>query len=207
MDREDRRHAMTLEADREKFVTDAQLRMQEGARSDGLEREKMATAERSQAEAARAKAEPQQVAAQQITAVAEGVQQLGEAVQQMRLAGRQAIAVTINALVSSAYAAADVEAQIRTTILDAYGVAAIGSRRGFNAPRYQEMYDLLRDAVPALAAGVADVKLDIAGCGCPDAVVPPPELWRYVTDASLTITVEVRNVALPNWRGPWGRAQ
>jgi hypothetical protein len=97
MDREDQRHALTAQADRERFVAEAQLRMAEGDRSVGIEREKLAAAERQSSEAARAKAEPQQAVAGQIQALAEGVQAIGDGVAQIgeRVAAVEAAVVEL----------------------------------------------------------------------------------------------------------------
>jgi hypothetical protein len=80
---EQQRHAETMQADREKFTVDAQLRMADGERSAGLEREKMANSERTAVESAKAKAAPESKAAEQIAALAEGVQQVATVVDQV----------------------------------------------------------------------------------------------------------------------------
>lgn len=107
------------------------------------------------------------------------------------------IAVTVIAEVSTAYVAADVLAKIREVLLQEYGAAAANSKRGSNQPLYREVYALLKVKIPALSDGRADLQVTIAQ---PIGSVRP-ELWRYIADDSLTVTVNTANINLPSWGG------
>lgn len=83
MDREDRRHTDSLNAEREKLAIGADLQIGERSAKVDLEREKLSASERQQAEAARAKAEPENKVAEQVAALNDGVQQVAQAVEQI----------------------------------------------------------------------------------------------------------------------------
>lgn len=110
---------------------------------------------------------------------------------------RSKIAVTITATVSTSYVASDVTSKIRETILAEYGESAAASKRGSNQPLYRDVYELLKASVPALSDGNADIKVTIAE---PIGNLRP-ELWRYVSQDSLTVTVTTLNITLPSWGG------
>lgn len=80
---EDRRHDADLQAGREKTTLDAQLRVADGERAAGIEREKIGSSERQSAQAAQAKAAPESKAAEQIKVLADGVKAIGEGVQEI----------------------------------------------------------------------------------------------------------------------------
>ena len=73
----------------------------------------------------------------------------------------------------------------------------MASRRGRNQPLYQNIYALLRRKVEALGVGAADLQVTIAA----PATANRPELWRYVSAASLTVTVTTANIVTPSWSG------
>ncbi|SEN74128.1 hypothetical protein [Nitrosomonas marina] len=109
---------------------------------------------------------------------------------------RSEIAVTVDAKISAAYVASDVQSKIVEAILAEYGESQPGSRRP-NKPLYKSVYALLKSRIPALSDANADVSVTIA---------QPvgnfrPELWRYVTEASLTVNVTTENVLPPAWGG------
>lgn len=110
---------------------------------------------------------------------------------------RSAIGITISARVPTAYVASDVRAQIREAILAQYGQAAAASRRGFHRPLYQAVYALLKAKIVALSAGSADLQVSIEDV---PTMAYRPELWRYVSEDSLTVTVDTVNT-IP---GAWG---
>jgi len=110
---------------------------------------------------------------------------------------RSEIQMTIIAVVSTVYVASDVKSKIIETILADYGMTSPASKRGSNQPLYREIYALLKSKIPALSDGNADIKLEIAA---PVGVLRP-ELWRYVTDASLSVSVSTANITLPSWGG------
>lgn len=107
------------------------------------------------------------------------------------------ITTTITATVSTSYVVSDVEAKIREVILAEYGASASASKRGYNQPLYREVYALLKEKVPALSDGRADLQVSIA---MPVGTLRP-ELWRYISDDSLTINVTTLNITLPAWGG------
>lgn len=110
---------------------------------------------------------------------------------------RAPIAVAITATVPTSYIADDVRNKIVEAILLEYGEQAMASRRGRNQPLYQNIYALLRRKVEALGVGAADLQVTIAA----PATANRPELWRYVSAASLTVTVTTANIVTPSWSG------
>ena len=109
---------------------------------------------------------------------------------------RSEIAVTVDAKISAAYVASDVQSKIVEAILAEYGESQPGSRRP-NKPLYKSMYALLKSRIPALSDANADVSVTIA---------QPvgnfrPELWRYVSESSLAVNVATENVLPPAWGG------
>lgn len=108
---------------------------------------------------------------------------------------RAPIAVTIAATVATSYIATDVRQKIAEAILAEYGEQAMASRRGRNQPLYQTVYALLRRKVQALNVGAADLQVSIAA----PAAAHRPELWRYVSAESLSITVTTANIVAPSW--------
>lgn len=108
---------------------------------------------------------------------------------------RSEIAMVVNARVASSYRATDVQAQIADVLLKAYGSDSPASRRGNFRPLYQQVYELLRNNVPALMGGDSDWTLNIAD----PTGAQRPELWRYVSPQSLTVNVQVTNVVHASW--------
>lgn len=104
---------------------------------------------------------------------------------------RAPIGVSITASVSSSYEKTTVEQQIVSSMLDAFGESS-----GRSVLLYQQVYKLLREKVPALAVGQADLILSIGEQSTTNA---RPELWRYVTEQSMNVAVTVGNVSSPNW--------
>ena len=85
--------------------------------------------------------------------------------------------------------------KIIETILGEYGVDQPGSKRSGNKPLYKKVYSLLKSKIPALCDANADIRVTIA-----DPVGDfRPELWRYVSANSLTVTVVSENVLPPSW--------
>jgi hypothetical protein len=108
---------------------------------------------------------------------------------------RSEIVVTISAVISTSYVASDVQSKIEEAILAEYGEKAAASKRGGNQPLYKRVYALLREKVVALRDPNADMQVTIA------APVGDyrPELWRYVSSNSLTVTVTTANIVTPSW--------
>lgn len=108
---------------------------------------------------------------------------------------RSEIAVTVTATVSTSYVSSDVQSKIIEVLLAEYGETA--SARGSSKPLYRRIYELLKNKVPALSDGNADIKLTVA-----EPVGEfRPELWRYMSPESLSVTVTPTNVILPSWGG------
>jgi hypothetical protein len=108
---------------------------------------------------------------------------------------RSEIAVTILATVSTSYVAAEIKSQIEEVILKEYGEVAAASKKGGNHPLYRMVYELLKKNVPALSDGNADIRVTLA-----DPVGNlRPELWRYVSPTSLSVTVTLTNITSPSW--------
>ncbi len=111
---------------------------------------------------------------------------------------RSLILMTITARVASSWVASNVREQIIDAILAEFGEEAEGSRRGRNRPLYQRVYALLRAKITALSGEAADLTVHIDD---PTALTTRPEMWRYVSEDSLTVTVETVNAAAPSWGG------
>lgn len=111
---------------------------------------------------------------------------------------RAPISLTISATVPTSYVSSDVRRRIMEVILTEYGEHSQAARRGRNQPRYQSIYSLLRQRVPALGVGSADLRLSIVSA---PGLANRPELWRYVSPESLTVSVETANIVAPSWGG------
>lgn len=107
------------------------------------------------------------------------------------------ITMTVTARVASSYRKDDVKAQIIAVLLQAYGKTSPAARRGYNRPLYQAVYKLMRDSIPALSGGDSDLMLNIVE----PSGQARPELWRFVSAESLTVTVETGNIVVPSWGG------
>ena len=108
---------------------------------------------------------------------------------------QEEIGMRVTGKASSTFNRADVVAQIRKLLLDNYGENSAAARRGFNRPLYREVYELLRKNVPALVGGDADWQLEITN----PYGNARPELWRFVSEASLIVEIEVVNTVCPSW--------
>jgi len=111
---------------------------------------------------------------------------------------RSKILIAIDATVATSYAASDVRAKIIDVIVSNFGESAATSRRGRSKPLYQQIYALLKSKIPALSTGLSDLTVNIQ---TPANVLTRPELWRYVTPDSLTVSVSNANVITPQWGG------
>lgn len=109
------------------------------------------------------------------------------------------ITVKVTASVASSYLATDVEAKIRECILTKYGKESAASRRGLQRPLYRDIYALIKENVPALSDGEADLQVVIDGGKTADVV--RPEQWRFVAEDSLSVDVETTNVVTSSWGG------
>ncbi|GAB4059079.1 hypothetical protein [Uliginosibacterium sediminicola] len=109
---------------------------------------------------------------------------------------RSEIGMTVTATVPTSFIASTVRAQIVDALLEKYGPSSRAAQRGYNRPRYREVYALLQSKVPALSSGNADWKLSIDES---QDVSVRPELWRYLSETSLTVTVTSEAGVTPGW--------
>ena len=109
------------------------------------------------------------------------------------------IRMKVSATVSTSYIVSDVKAKIVEAILTEYGKESAASRRGMSNPLYRDVYSLLTSKIPALTDGEADLTLSVLDYSDPMSV--RPELWRYVDEESLTVTVTTRNIVRNTWGG------
>lgn len=108
---------------------------------------------------------------------------------------RSQIVMTVTAEISTSYSATDVQAQIKDLILAEYGQASAAARKKTNKPLYKQIYKLLRENVEALSFGQSDIQVSITAY----AGIFRPELWRYVSTTSLTVTVTTANITQSGW--------
>lgn len=107
------------------------------------------------------------------------------------------VPVTVSAQVSVVHDPADVEAQIRTVLIQQYGQGSVAASRGLtNTFRRQLLNNLLEDNVPALQDQLSDFSVSIGST--PD---PLPEDYRYFTDDSITVTVTRAQGSTGLWNG------
>ena len=102
------------------------------------------------------------------------------------------IELTITAKVSFAYGAADVSAKVKALLISAFGIDAM---KGQKKILTKGVYELLRVNIAALM----DVNSDLTVTITPHVESERPELWRYVTEDSLTVTVTNTVTSIPSW--------
>lgn len=95
------------------------------------------------------------------------------------------IPVSITAKVHAVYDFQQVQDQIREQVLSSYGRDSDFSKSGQNRVLYRKIYSLLTANVPALQGELADLEVSVT-----DTDTIMPEQFRYVSDNSLTVTVE-----------------
>lgn len=99
----------------------------------------------------------------------------------------------IEALIGSAYLPDVVAQRLREAILSRYGIDSM--RQGGAAIPIQEVYAHLRRSVPEIAEPGADINVIL-----PDPTGESvPEIWRFVTSDTLTVTVSAASVTPPAW--------
>lgn len=97
-----------------------------------------------------------------------------------------AIPVTITAKVHSVYDFEQVRQQIREQVLSNYGRDSAFSKNGQSRVLYKNIYRLLTANVVALQGDRADLEVEVNDT----ATNVPPEQYRYVSEASLTVIVD-----------------
>lgn len=88
--------------------------------------------------------------------------------------------------VPSTYDAAAVKQAVRSLVLANYGRLAAWAKRGDAKMLKKDLYDLMRENVPALTQRIADISIDAIG----DDTADYPEHFRYVTEESLDVQTE-----------------
>lgn len=105
------------------------------------------------------------------------------------------VSMTVKARVATSYVARDIKAKIVETILNKYGKDTPASRRGNAMLLYRDVYELLTESIPALTDGYADLQVVL------DDGTVRPEMWRFVDESSLSVTVETANITRNTWGG------
>lgn len=98
----------------------------------------------------------------------------------------KAVPVKLTLYVPSTYDSAAIMQAVRALILENYGRESDWAKRGEAKMLKKDIYDLLRQNVPALTQRVADISVDLIGDDSKDY----PEQFRYVTEESLAIVTE-----------------
>ena len=109
---------------------------------------------------------------------------------------RSLINMTLTARVPASYQSAVVRGQIIDALVAEFGITSPSARRGKIRPLHQTVYALLKQQIAALSGIGADMALTISD---PDEILIRPEMWRYVTDDSLDVTVTTENVSDRSW--------
>lgn len=107
----------------------------------------------------------------------------------------QTIPITVTAMVPTSYVASVVRAQIIELLIDQYGKGSERSKRGRMRPSNRAVFSLLQSGIAALSVDGADFTVSVPAFS--ESV--RPELWRYVDEGSLTVTVSTRNTAREVW--------
>jgi hypothetical protein len=109
---------------------------------------------------------------------------------------RSEIPIVISAKIPTSYLASATKSQIIERVLAAYGQSSEAARKGRCSPSYIDVYEILRSSVAALMDRNSDFTVSM-----PDETteVLRPELWRYVSAASLSVTVVTRNKSGTSW--------
>lgn len=107
---------------------------------------------------------------------------------------KKPIRTEISATIPTSYDALMVKSQIEKVMIDNFGEGSV--QRSGNLPLYQQVYELIKMSVPAMSVGRSDLIVNIGGEDNDDA---RPELWRYMTDSSLSVSVKSANMTTPSW--------
>jgi hypothetical protein len=91
--------------------------------------------------------------------------------------------------VPSTYDSAAIKQAVRALILENYGRLSAWAKRGEAKMLKKDLYELLRQNVPALTQRIADISVDMIG----DDTADLPEHFRYVTEESLEVNTETAN--------------
>lgn len=95
------------------------------------------------------------------------------------------VPVTVAAQVSVVHDPADVESKIRAVLSGLYGVGSESAKAGMMIPNSKRIYEALKAGIVALQDSASDFQVTIPA---PSPALKP-EHHRYVSDASMTVTV------------------
>lgn len=109
---------------------------------------------------------------------------------------RVKIEIEINVTISTSYLASDIKDQIVQLLIKQYGEESSASKRGQMQVLYRKVYELLKENISALADGKTDWTVKIKD---PSEGIKRPELWRFVDNDSLKVTVATSNIITPTW--------
>ncbi len=98
----------------------------------------------------------------------------------------KSVPLTLTLYVPSTYDASAVRQDVRALILRNYGRLSAWAKRGEAKILKKDLYDLMRQNVPALTQRIADISVDLIGDDTDDL----PEHFRYVTEDSLVVNLE-----------------
>lgn len=105
------------------------------------------------------------------------------------------IAVTVDAQVARVNDLNAVQQSIEDALLSEYGIDSVAAKIGMTSPNYKRVYEILKQAVPALQDNGADFTVSIA----PIVGTQYPEHFRYMTAGSVSVTVTQANYNLNRW--------
>jgi hypothetical protein len=95
------------------------------------------------------------------------------------------VPMTVSARVSVVHDTGQVQAQIRDALLAEYGAGSWRvSKGGVDPFRVQDIYQLLRERVPALQDSISDLTVSFGA-----TPAPLPEQFRFLSAGSLTVTI------------------
>ena len=98
----------------------------------------------------------------------------------------KAVPLKLTLYVPSTYDSAAIKQAVRALVLVNYGRYSAWAKRGEAKILKKDLYDLLRQNVPALTQRIADISVDAIG----DDTADFPEHFRYVTEESLEVNTE-----------------
>lgn len=107
-----------------------------------------------------------------------------------------AIHISITAKIMSSLDTSVIEKSIVSIILKKYGRGSVAMSKGRAEIIDTELAELLKDQIPSLAILGTDIKIQIENM---DEIYIRPEVWNFVTDDSLEVSVISKNMATRSW--------
>ena len=108
------------------------------------------------------------------------------------------IKINITARISTSYVASEIKEKITEVLISEFGQESAPAKRGQFRVLYRRVYNFLREKIPALSDGEADLQVNIDNVAKSSAI-DRPELWRFVDRDSINVTVETDNITTPSW--------